>query len=246
MNRGLAVILCLCLLNLIKMYIWTAPLAPEESLSITPCQNINFDIKKKDWDYYSSMFNEGIDPIKSVQISLPLRLRGTIISDPVKSFAIIEDLNNKSQDLYRLGDIINGAKIVAMNRESVILDFDGAKQELTMSEASPRTSTVTGGGLTSSSGVDFTKIMTQLRLKPYFDGGKCVGFQIDNINNNFVKQMGLKDGDVIESINGVKVNDPLKALQMIYGLERSNPVHLGIERSDEKVELECRLKDEDI
>lgn len=243
-NKILVVILGLLLLNLAREYIFVKEVPPPSSGDL-PC-SINLDVKNKDWTYYSSVFDSKGETIKSVHISLSLALRGTIISNPSNSFAIIEDLTNKSQDLYRLGDMINGAKIVAMNRNEVTLDYGGTKQELFMCEVAPRTYDVRGATSHNSNGVDFAKILTQIRLKPYFEDGKCAGFQINNINEGSIKQMGLQDGDIVKSINGVRVDDPLKAMQMIYSMERNNPVHLGIMRSDEKVELDCRLKDENI
>lgn len=232
-NKILSIILGLVLLNLIREYVWVKP--PDcEHLSFT-AMPIEFDIQRKGWDYYSSVFNR---KAVSVKISLPLALHGTIISDPQKSFAVIEDLSNGKQDLYRLGDTVGSAKIVAMNRDRVILDYDGTKQELYMSEAGPRTYVQSK---TLNKSLDFAKLMTQLRIKPHFENGRCIGFQIGNLSGT-IKQMGLQDGDIVESINGVKVDDPLKALEILYGIERNNPVHLSIDRQDEKIELDCKVE----
>lgn len=114
-NKVLAVIFGMLLLNLGREYLFVKAAVWNEG---TPSSAINYDIEKKDWNYYSSVFKT----IKPIQVSLPLTLKGTIISDPSKSFAIIEDANSKKQDLYRLGDMVYDAKIVSMNRNSVTLD----------------------------------------------------------------------------------------------------------------------------
>lgn len=224
-NRILAIILGLLLLNLIREY--RSPNPKNLSIETTPFE---FNIVRRDWSYYSSVFNRKGE---SVKIPLQLVLHGTIISDPKRSFAIIEDCG--IQGLYRLGDTVSGAKIVAMNRDRVILDYNGTKQELNMVEVKPRPFVQ---GLTLNKKVDFAKLMTQVRIRPYFENGRCVGFQIGNISGA-IKQMGLQDGDIVESINGVKIDDPLKALEILY---RNNPVHLSIEREDEKIELDCKVE----
>lgn len=231
MNKVLAVILILLSLNLAREYLFVKT-TDCENISVESVQGYDFDIPRKDWSYYSGVFGKEKDGelIHEVSVSIPVVLHGTVVSNPLRSYAIIEDLETKKQDLYKLGDIIKGAKIVAMDRKKVTLDFNGIKHvlDLDMFEA--------------DGGLDFSKILTQLRIKPYFEGGKCVGFQLNNISSDFIKQMGLKDGDVIESINGMQVDDPLKALQILYSLEKSNPVNLGIERNDEKVELNCKVE----
>lgn len=243
MQKLLAIIFGLVLLNLVREYIWVKP--PDiKDISVGPSCNLEINIKRKDWSYYGNVFNKKVERIKPISVSPPLVLRGTIISNPHKSYAIIEDMATGVQDLYGLGDIVSGAKIVAMNRNKVVLDYNGTKQELDMAEAGPRPCLIPGHGQgpASAIGVDFTKLLAQMRIKPYFSGGRCIGFQLSNINNDFIKQMGLQDGDIVESINGVQVDDPLKALQIIYSIERNNPVHLGIERRDERMELDCKVE----
>lgn len=245
-NKILIIIFSLVILNLLREYVFVKPKSAK-TLSINAVP-INFNVSRKEWSYYSGVFNKKAESIKPVKILLPLILHGTVISDPQRSFAVIEA--DGKQDLYKLGDMVSGAKIVAMNRNKVVLDFNGAKQELTVGMSEDHTAATmelvqpsrTPLTFPSFAGMDFAKIMTELRIKPYFSGGKCVGFQLNNINNNFIKQMGLQDGDVVESINGVGISDPLKALEILYGIQKNNPVHLGVERNDEKIELNCKVE----
>ena len=60
--------------------------------------------------------------------SLNLLLRGTIVSGPYTSFAIIEDKASRIQGLYKIGDTISDAKIIGIYRKKIILER-GAKQE---------------------------------------------------------------------------------------------------------------------
>jgi len=46
------------------------------------------------------------------------------------TYAVIEDLGAKKQDLYRLGDLVREAKIVEITRNRVVLDNRGRREEL--------------------------------------------------------------------------------------------------------------------
>lgn len=250
MNKVLIVILTLLFANLCREYIWVKPPSAEKSVNPAPARrgwvneplsSLDFNIQRNDWSYYEDVFVKPID-IDIDLPQLPLVLKGTVISNPRKSFAIIEDLETGIQDLYGLGDTIGNAKIVAMNRNRVVMEYNGQKQELKMfEEQSCPVNEV--APYSSPPAVDFAKLLTQVRIKPYFEAGKCIGFQLSSIRNgSLIERMGLKEGDIIETVNGVRVDDPLKALQLLYAVERNNPVHLGIERQDEKMELDCRIE----
>ena len=265
-NKILIIVLGLLLVNLCREYILTGfsqsfriESSAVEKPTVKSLVTSDFNIQKKDWGYYQDIFTQplharaGFTDEKTVLPSrrhcLPMVLKGTVISNPSKSFAIIEDLNTGIQDLYGLGDTVCDAKIIAMNRNRVTLEYNGNKQELRMfedkmAEDYPRPSLLcrAEAGIKEPA-VDFTKLLTQVRIKPYFESGRCVGFQLSSIRNgSLVERIGLKEGDIIETVNGVKVDDPLKALQLLYTIERNNPVYLGIERHDEKIELDCRVE----
>jgi general secretion pathway protein C len=59
-----------------------------------------------------------------------LKLVGTVVGPPERTYAVIEDLSTKRQDLYRLGDVVREAKVVEVTRNRVVLDNRGRRQEL--------------------------------------------------------------------------------------------------------------------
>jgi len=246
LNIILAIILFFSLTNLYREY---------TSVSYSKISNttdggslpLDFNIHRNNWSYYSSAFTirgykSVSSPISSRSLHLPFILKGTIISTPKNSYAIIENLDTSQQSLYRLNSVIMGARIVSMSRNRIIVEYNGTKQELRTQGKSPlpihKKTTYLKKPI-----VDFNKILTQIRIKPYFEDGRCTGFQLDNVRNgSFVQQMGLKKGDIIEKINGTQINDPLKALQILYKIRENNPVHLGIERKEKKMELDCKVE----
>jgi len=59
-----------------------------------------------------------------------LKLVGTVVGSPERTYAVIEDLGSKRQDLYRLGDLVREAKVVEVTRNRVVLDNRGRREEL--------------------------------------------------------------------------------------------------------------------
>jgi general secretion pathway protein C len=59
-----------------------------------------------------------------------LKLVGTVVGSPDYTYAVIEDLSTKRQDLYRLGDLVREAKLVEITRNRVVLDNRGRREEM--------------------------------------------------------------------------------------------------------------------
>ena len=59
-----------------------------------------------------------------------LKLVGTVVGPPERTYAVIEDLSTKRQDLYRLGDVVREAKVMEVTRNRVVLDNRGRREEL--------------------------------------------------------------------------------------------------------------------
>ena len=52
---------------------------------------------------------------------LRIRLLGTVAGDITVACAVIEDLTTKTQDLYEIGDVIQGARIDSIERNRIVL-----------------------------------------------------------------------------------------------------------------------------
>jgi general secretion pathway protein C len=61
---------------------------------------------------------------------LALKLVGTVVGGSEYTYAVIEDLSSKRQELYRLGDLVKEAKLVEITRNRVVLDNRGRREEL--------------------------------------------------------------------------------------------------------------------
>ena len=58
-----------------------------------------------------------------------------------------------------------------------------------------------------------------VRFYPYRRRGETVGIRISGIRSkSYLRKLGLRNGDVIQSINDQQINDKDQALEMIEGL----------------------------
>lgn len=177
-----------------------------------------------------------------------LILRGTITGPKEIARAVIEEANQ--QKLYRIGESVKSATLVAIFRNKVIMDINGQEQMLVVEEtrsgAGLTTRTLrdrerrprfpTSSGLAASSGIpDAMKNMDQFigsaRVVPYYRGGQPYGFRVsDVVEGAKIYELGVRSGDIIKSINGVPIRTPEDALNAYQELQSNSSVDLEIER----------------
>jgi general secretion pathway protein C len=75
-----------------------------------------------------------IDPDTLAKTQLNLKLWGTVSGDTDRVYAVIEDLQKREQNLYRVGDTIQNATVKIVMREKVVLNVEGRDEVLAMEE----------------------------------------------------------------------------------------------------------------
>ena len=77
-------------------------------------------------------------PRKEAEIAkvtkLDLKLKGTVIGGSRNSFAVIEDGITRREELYSINDFVQGARIVRILPDQVILNLGGREETLIMTE----------------------------------------------------------------------------------------------------------------
>ncbi len=75
---------------------------------------------------------------------------------------------------------------------------------------------------------NINQVFTQARAVPFFVDGKTVGFRVFAIKPGSVfEKIGLQNGDVIKSVNGVELTDPTKAISLFTELQ--NEGHIAVD-----------------
>ncbi len=176
-------------------------------------------------------------------IEMGLTLRGTIAGFDEIARAIIE--SQGKQALYKIGDRIQGAEIVAIFRNKVVFDVNGQEQMLvvkeTQSKAGRSSSARTASRPQRSAPSDMSgmnNIMQNLdkhigraRVSPYFKGGEPYGFRVSNVSrSSTIYELGIRSGDIIKTVNGVSIKTPEEAMAAYQELQSESSVSVEFER----------------
>ena len=190
---------------------------------------------------------------------LNLKLRGVLASDdPALAMAIIADGKGK-EDAYALGAKLPGnAVLKEIYADRVILEYRGRLEALRLpkeaiasvySKPAKRGSRVTRGLKASSiRNADTSALLRQYReamindpqslmnlvsASPVVDKttGKLKGYKIrPGKDRKLLRKFGLKNGDVVTAVNGVSLDNPIKALEIMRDLSTASSVSLDVER----------------
>ena len=184
--------------------------------------------------------------------SLGLKLVGTVVANkPEDSSAIIEDLTSRKQEVYREGDEVKNTRIKRILRHNVIINTGTRDEVLTMMEeestgksavpARPTRGRPTPPSETSSIQLDreeleaqmadLNELMQQVRIRPFMEGKNPAGFLVSNIKpGSLFSRMGLRNGDVIQGVNGETITTPDQAIELYESLMEGGSIDLDIKR----------------
>jgi general secretion pathway protein C len=187
-----------------------------------------------------------------------LRLWGVGLSGR-EARAVIEETATGRQALYRVGDEVGGGRIVAIDWDRVTLARAGGEEVLELAppasgqnpEATPEPEAPAraapderirrtaenafvvdrrelAGAVDNMSG-----LMTQLRAVAEVQDGRPAGFRLFQIRgDSLFARLGLRDGDVVQRVNGAEVGEPAALLAFIQRLKDEPRVALDIVRDD--------------
>jgi len=187
--------------------------------------------------------------------SINARLLGTLISFPPQwSLASVQSHVGEQKTIsLAIGDQIEGASVVMIERERVIVINRGQREYIDAnapSAAPPPPPTISRADATSNirettpnnydiprSELEKTlgnlnEIAMQARIVPAFKDGVSQGFRLYSIRpNSFYQKIGIQNGDIVRRINGFDMDSPEKALELYSKLRDSSRVDIEIERN---------------
>jgi general secretion pathway protein C len=200
----------------------------------------------------------------------PLRVRlvGTIVGEPDDSLAVIEDLGTKEQRLYHLQDIVGtDAKLIEVTRnevtflrgsirETLAVQEEGPSGQPVMPQAMPPTpsgppqpaagpnSWILDRQEVSAVLDNLPQLLTKARVVPNLGSdGKNDGFRVVSISPaSFYERIGLRNGDVIQRINGIEVKDPQTFMQVFTQLKDESNISLDLLRNNQKESFNYEIR----
>lgn len=192
--------------------------------------------------------------------ALDLKLQGVIMSsDPEKSWAIIGEEN--SQQLFKIGDSIppaNGVTLEKVEDLRVILNNNGKREALWlygedgMNVASrnqtppppppPVAANVQQATVTQEQLQSATSIGDVVRFMVATEGGKMIGYKVrPGRKRELFDQVGLKNDDIVISVNGIEVNEPQKVREVYQALKTASEANLQVLRDGGTQSIQIRM-----
>ncbi len=195
--------------------------------------------------------------------SLGLKLVGTVVANkPEESSAIIEDRSTRKQEVYQEGDRVKQALIKRILRHNVVINTGRRDEVLTMvpeeskgktraPERATRARRRPSAGSTirldreelESQMENLNELMQQVRIRPFMEGRRPAGFLVSNIKpGSLFSKMGLRNGDVIQGVNGEAITTPDQAIELYESLMEGGEIALEIKRGRRKQNLRYEIK----
>jgi type II secretion system protein C len=90
---------------------------------------------------------------------------------------------------------------------------------------------------------NLNQIATQMRAVPFVRDGQTLGFRVLNIHaNSIFERMGLKNGDVIQRVNGVELDSPTKALALLEDVQTAQEIRVDLLRDNQPNSLNYTVR----
>ncbi len=188
------------------------------------------------------------------------------------SIAVIRDTEIKSTGAFPVGGKIHGATVIGVEETRVYLDNAGKTEFLDLFEkpappAPPPAASAAGGtdplsvemdkgikktgehsyeiqrGTLESVLGNMSLLSRSARIVPEMRDGKAAGFRLYAVKPDgpFAK-IGMQNGDVISSINGLEITSPEKALEVYAKLKSASHLSLGMESNGKKITQDYNIR----
>ncbi len=189
---------------------------------------------------------------------LSLRLLGTAVGTEGMSTAVIENKTSKAVKVYREGEKVAPMTILdQIQVKRVVLNRDGNREVLMLAEgekkssapvsprSQPRSVSRRVQGASPGTTVverrewedkDIYEVLGDGKVSPVWKDGRVEGLQLSNVaQNEYAKRLGLEEGDVVVSVNGVRIRSVDEAIALANRLQRAPTLRVQILRDGKPI-----------
>ncbi len=193
---------------------------------------------------------------------LPLTLLGTVAAlEPENAWASIEDRDSKLTRTVRVGDELRpGAKVLRIERRRIVIEENGSPRELLLEEDPAVLAVAKPGGRAALprprrapapreprqpadvpqpdtaplvGARNPANLFSQARILPKYENGQMVGVQLNAIKpGSMFEQIGIKNGDVIKELNGIKIDSPEQSAKILLEFVDAKSFNLVVDRPE--------------
>jgi general secretion pathway protein C len=164
--------------------------------------------------------------------------------------AVIETPNQGQRSIPVGGEIAPGVTLVAVEEERVIINRNGARESLFLTEAAARRAREqrsapqarTAPEPVSASALSREDWINGLRLEPALEGGQLSGMRVRaGSSAEVLAASGLQPGDVITRLNGEPLSSADAAARAVRNLETAAQVTATVRRDGQDITLRAPL-----
>ncbi len=187
-------------------------------------------------------------------------------------YGIVENQKEKEQTLVRLGEELDGAEVVEVGWRKLVLRRGPKEELLTVppdlgvSKSSNKKTRKTKAAARKGSedskvrklgddrfliGRDevnhqlenLSSLFTQMRAVPSMKDGETQGFRVFAIRRgSLFQQLGLRNNDVVQRINGMELTDPTRAMGLFEELKGETRLSVDVLRGGEPRTLSYEIR----
>ena len=173
-------------------------------------------------------------------------LLGTVLHDSGEPMAIIRIGKAGEQELYRLGDVVEGGRLTKILNDKVTLTFSDMEVELSLTGGARSTpaamagitqrvqprSSETNGGYSHAERATLDKLSRAPELNTQVTSLGPAGVRVDKVQaDDLFHKLGLVQGDIISAVNGsIPGADASLQQAMVQAVMNEPVLRLEIER----------------
>ena len=191
-----------------------------------------------------------------------LELKG-IVRYPDGTFvSVFRDRKTQRSLFMREGEKVGGFKVLVIQPDRVVGMLKAKKMTFTLFQSKTKTAPARKGRSLNSTRQspgghrvvlpkkeveaalgDMASFLRQVRIVPYLENGTPRGFQLlDIVPGSIVAKVGLKNGDVVEKVNGHPIRTPQDAMQFFSMLQSGSGVTMEIRRNRHPLRISVDLQ----
>ena len=190
----------------------------------------------------------------------PLKLRLVAVNQTStgERMAIIEDTQKQEQWVFDLNDqVFNQGKLVQIRPDAVQIEHGGKIDTVVMQDEAGTSGGSASGETASNDQTEFSveepelsaalanlpQLLSQARAVPYFRNGQSIGMRLFAIRSgSLYEKLGLKNGDIVLSVNDNSLSDPAQALKLFEQLKSERSVGVKLERNSANMDMKYSIR----
>lgn len=196
--------------------------------------------------------------VASAEEELGLKLIGAIAGDCATSRAVIQNKATGVALPYKIGDMVGAATVESIECDRVVVRLAGRRKVLPLqsgavnpgkgrsgeskppsTESAPKRTSVEPQPPQNRPQIGYVEeVFHKAKIEPYVRNGRAEGLKITGLESTPLTDLfGLKNGDVVQTVNGQTLTSKQKAFQVLQKAKMQSKLQIQVLRDGKAKEL---------